>query len=193
MKNNDSSALYATPKIIAIVGMAGSGKSEVGEFFKQKGLPVLRFGSVIDEGLKEEGLPWSAENNTYYREKIRKELGMAAVAKKMLPKIEHALQTESMVILDGLYSWEEYTYLKEKFPQLQILCVYARPDIRYQRLSIRQDRSFLLKDAQERDRNEIENLNKGGPIAMANYLIKNETTKEALAAAFVTYWEELHT
>src|SRR5438874_1492442 len=96
-------------KIIAIVGMPGSGKSEAGVFFKEKGREVLRFGSVIDEGLQAEGLSWSVDNNTYYREKIRKELGMAAVAIKMMPKIEAAIQMDKDIILDGLYSWEEYT------------------------------------------------------------------------------------
>ena len=166
--------------IIAIVGMPGSGKTEAGKFFKQKGFEVLRFGSVVDEGIKEEGLPWTPENNTYYREKIRKELGMAAIAIKMMPKIEEVLRVQEQVVLDGLYSWEEYIYLKKKIKELILLCIYARPSIRYQRLAERKDRPVGREEAKERDTREIDALHKGGPIAIAHYLVKNETTKEDL-------------
>lgn len=167
-------------RVIAIVGMPGAGKSEAGIFFKEKGMPVLRFGSVIDDGLKEEGLPWTTENNRIYREKIRRELGMAAVAIKMYPKIEKALQTNDMVILDGLYSWEEYMYLKDKLGDFTLLCIYARPPIRYERLANRPERVWTKEEARERDILEIQNLNKGGPIALADYLIINEISKEHL-------------
>lgn len=101
-------------KVLAIVGMPGAGKTRAANFFKEKKFKVFRFGSVIDDGLKSEGLPWTPENNTYYREKIREELGMAAVAIKMLPKIEESLSKGEKIILDGLYSWEEYLYLQSK-------------------------------------------------------------------------------
>lgn len=166
-------------KIIAIVGMAGAGKTEAATFFKQKGMKVLRFGLVIDEGLKAEGLPWTPENNTYYREKIRKEFGMAAVAIKMLSKIERALKKGEKIVLDGLYSWEEYLYLLDRMP-LFLLCIYARPQIRYERLSKRKERTWTKEEARKRDIHELEALNKGGPIALSDYLIKNETTKEDL-------------
>lgn len=175
--------------IIAIVGMPGSGKSEAGVFFGEKGWEVLRFGSVIDDGLQQEGLPWTVENNVYYREKIRKELGMAAVAIKMMPKIEVAVSSNKPVILDGLYSWEEYKILKEKFRDLFVLCIYSRPDLRYERLSTRKERVWSKEEARERDISEIENLHKGGPIAIADYLIKNDSTQADLRKELDTFWE----
>jgi len=166
-------------QIIAIVGMPGAGKSEAAEFFKEKGMPVLRFGSVIEDGIKEEGLQRTAETEKYIREKIRKKLGMAAVAIKMLPKIEEAVNSESKtIILDGLYSWEEYVFLQEKLKELLILCIFARPSVRYARLAERPVRSFTPEEARKRDINELEKTNKGGPIALADYLIINEDTKE---------------
>ena len=60
-------------KVIAIVGMTGSGKTEAGEFFKSKGYEVIRFGSVVDEAVKEAGLPWTPENTALYRKKLREE------------------------------------------------------------------------------------------------------------------------
>jgi len=165
-------------KIIAIVGMAGAGKTEAANFFKERGKSILRFGLVIDEGLKDEGLPQTPENETYYREKIRRQLGMAAVATKMMPKIDEALKKRQKIVLDGLYSWEEYIYLKDRLPDLLLLCIYAMPEIRYERLASRKERKFTKEQTRERDIHELEVLNKGGPIALADCLIKNETTKE---------------
>ena len=177
-------------KIIAIVGMPGAGKSEASAFFTTKNMQVLRFGSVIDDGLKEEKLVQNAESEKYYREKVRKELGMAGVAIKMMPKISAAIE-EADVILDGLYSWEEYVYLKDVFPSLTLLCIYAQPSLRYQRLAQRQYRAFSKEEARKRDRDEIEYLNKGGPIAMADYLVKNETSTEELHRQLEEFLENL--
>lgn len=167
-------------KVIAIVGMPGAGKSEASSYFIGKGFERVYFGSVIIDGLAEEGLERTAENESYYRKKIRNELGMNAVAIKLLPKIKHAISDNKKTILDGLYSWEEYTFLKKEIPNLYLLAIYAKPTVRHQRLLERKERSFTEEEAEKRDTDEIEKLNKGGPIAYSDYLIKNEGTKEKL-------------
>lgn len=161
--------------LIAIVGMPGAGKSLVADFFRKKGIPVLRFGDQTDIGLKELGLPLNEKNERMYREKIRNELGMIAMAIKIEPRILVAAKDHPVIVLDGLYSWEEYTYLVQKFPQLQLLCVYAPPETRYRRLSNRPVRPLDHDTARSRDIAEIEHLNKGGPIAIADYMVVNET------------------
>ena len=165
-------------KIVAIVGMPGVGKSVAADFFRNKGIPVFRFGDQTDIGLKELGKDISEANERWYREKIRQELGMAAMAIKIEPRILEEAKTHSIIALDGLYSWEEYLYLIEKFPEIQLLCIYAKPELRYLRLEHRPVRPLLQKVARDRDFAEIQNLNKGGPIAISDYLIKNESTKE---------------
>ncbi len=162
-------------KLIAIVGMPGAGKSLVADFFRKKGIPVLRFGDQTDIGVKELGLPLTEENERTYRESIRKELGMAAMAIKIEPRINKAAKEHRIICLDGLRSWEEYVYLIKPFPQLQLLCVYAPPALRYQRLMQRSVRPLTREEAQSRDIAEIENLHSSGPIAIADYLIVNET------------------
>jgi dephospho-CoA kinase len=177
--------------IIAIVGMAGSGKSQAGDFFKQKNIPVLRFGDIADEALKEQGLELTEENERPFRENLRKELGMAAFAIKMEPKIEKARETFDLFVLDGMYSWEEYLYVKEKFPDLIILCIYASPQVRYTRLLNRPIRPLNRDEARSRDISEINNLNKGGPIAMADFLVKNEGSLDDLQVQLERVWREL--
>lgn len=163
--------------LIAIVGMPGAGKSVAADFFRNKGVPVLRFGDQTDIGLKELGLERNEKNERQYREGLRKELGMAAYAIKIEPRIREVIKNAQTIALDGLRSWEEYLYLKEKFPQLKLLCIYAQPEIRYQRLADRPVRPVRPKEARGRDIAELQNLNMGGPLAIADYLIKNESTQ----------------
>ena len=160
-------------KLIAIVGMPGAGKTVAADFFRSKNLPVLRFGDQTDISLKELGLPRNEKNERFVREKLRKDLGMAAMAIKIEPRILEAAKTSDVVILDGLYSWEEYIYLKQKFPEIQLLCIYAPPKVRYARLARREIRPLTEAEAASRDISEIENLTKGGPIAIADYCITN--------------------
>lgn len=170
MQNTTSQKL-----ILAFVGMPGAGKSEASAYLDKKGIPFVRFGDLTDEGVKRMGLPLKPENEKIFREKIRRELGMGAYAIKAKPKIDNLLKTYDVIILDGLYSWEEYIYLKREFINLILVNVYAEPTIRYKRLSERPIRPVPLGDARKRDVAELEKLNKGGPIAIADYLIENNS------------------
>lgn len=160
--------------ILAVVGMPGSGKSAATRYLHAKGIPVVRFGDITDEGLAQQNLPLTPENEKTFREALRQELGMDAYAKKAQSKIEKLLETNPVIALDGLYSWEEYVYLKKLFPQLVVLHMYAQPQVRYKRLATRKVRPLTPEEARERDIAEIEKLHKGGPIAIADYIIENE-------------------
>ncbi|MBI4065263.1 AAA family ATPase [Candidatus Gottesmanbacteria bacterium] len=177
------------PQLIAIVGMPGAGKSTAADFFREKNIPVLRFGDQTDIGLKELGLERNEKNEREYREKLRHDLGMAAMAIKIEPRIRDAAKQADRVVLDGMRSLEEYIFLKEKFPQLKVLCIYASPELRYQRLATRSVRPLTKTESRRRDFAEIQNLNSGGPIAIADYLIKNERSNEH----FIGKLEKYHT
>src|SRR3972149_5919046 len=101
-------------KVVSLVGMPGAGKSEVARVFEQKGFTRIRFGDLTDQEIKKRGLELNEKNERYIRETLRQELGMAAYAKLNLPAIDAALKNGEVVI-DGLYSWEEYTFLKEHY------------------------------------------------------------------------------
>ena len=162
-------------KIIAIVGMPGAGKTEAAEYLATKGIPFVRFGEITEEEVKKRGLPLTPENERIIREVIRKEDGMGAYAVKAEPKINTLLANNDTIVIDGLYSWEEYTYLREKFPALTLINVYAEPKKRYERLSQRSIRQVPLEECYSRDVAELEKLNKGGPIAIADYTIENNS------------------
>jgi len=167
-------------KVVSIVGMTGSGKSEVSSVFEQNGFIRVRFGDMTDEEIKKRGLELTEENERYIRELLRQEHGMAAYAKLNLPRINSALE-HSDVVIDGLYSWEEYTFLKTCYGEdFWVVAVWSSPRTRYQRLTTRPERPLTLEEAASRDRVEIENINKGGPIAMADFTLINEASLEDL-------------
>ena len=65
-------------KVVSIVGMAGSGKSEVANIFEENGFKRIRFGDITDEEVRNRGLKLNEENERLVREQLRREHGMAA-------------------------------------------------------------------------------------------------------------------
>ena len=167
-------------KVVSIVGMTGAGKSEVSRVFEENGFTRIRFGDVTDEEMRKRGLKPSEESERLVREMLRQEHGADAYARLNQPRIEQALKS-SDVVIDGLYSWEEYTYLKSCYGEnLYLVAVWSSPKTRYARLTSRSSRRLTLEEAISRDRAEIENIAKGGPIAMADFTIINESSLEDL-------------
>jgi len=178
-------------KLICLVGMPGAGKTEVSNYLLSKrSFGYFRFGQIVLDKIKESGQKPNEKLEREIREGLRQEHGMAAMAILNLPKME-ALLKQGDVVGDGLYSWEEYLFLKEKFgKQFITIAVYAPPKIRYERLINRSDnhkddpqlkyRSFTREEVWLRDKSEIENLHKAGPIAMADYVVQNTGTQEEL-------------
>ncbi|TET17465.1 MAG: dephospho-CoA kinase [Dehalococcoidia bacterium] len=167
-------------RVVSVVGMTGAGKSEVAKVFEESGFIRIRFGDVTDEEIRKRGLELNEKNERYVRELLRKEHGMSAYAKLNLSRIDEALK-HSAVVVDGLYSWEEYTFLKTYYGEdFYVVALWASPKTRYTRLTGRLDRHLTLEEAASRDRAEVENINKGGPIAMADYTIINESSLENL-------------
>lgn len=168
--------------------MAGSGKSIVADELVGQDFSYVRFGQIVMDKIKEQGLKISEENEKKIREDLRKEHGMAAFAKLNISKFDKLLEN-SNVVGDGLYSWSEYKILKEKYGALMyVIAVYAPPLLRYKRLENRKAendekqrfRAINREDAQKRDYAEIENVEKGGPIAMADFTIANVGSLEEL-------------
>ncbi len=163
-------------KVVSIVGMAGAGKSEIAKIFEENGFIRIRFGDITDEEIRKRGLELNEENERYIREFLRKECGMSAYAILNLSRIDLA-RKQSAVVIDGLYSWEEYTFLKTHYGgDFYVVAVWASPKTRYARLTSRSNRRLTLEEATNRDRTEVENINKGGPIAMADFTIINESS-----------------
>lgn len=180
------------PIILAFVGMPGAGKSEAASYLKERGIPFVRFGQITDDEVKRRGLSLTPENEKAVREDIRENHGMAAYAILSRPRIDELLKENHIIAIDGLYSWEEYLYLSKEFPGLTIVNVYAESLKRYERLADRGVRHMTFKEARERDIAELEKLNKGAPIAIADYMVENNSDLDDMYKKIDTLLTRLH-
>lgn len=178
--------------IVAVVGMCGSGKSELTKMFTERGYARIYFGDVTIQEVKRQGLPVNESNEKKVREALRKEHGAAAYAKIALPQIETMVKTQN-VVLDGLYSWSEYTLLRQEFGNdLVVAAVVTNRCVRQRRLENRAVRPLNNDEVNRRDCAEIENLEKGGPIAIADYYFLNNGSLDTLQKQFEEFigWEK---
>ncbi len=161
-------------KLVAVVGMSGTGKSVITDYLESINWKKLYFGGITYKLMEEAGIERTADGKSEkeFREKLREEHGPECYAKFLEPEICDAIKNGN-VVLDGLYSWYEYKYLIEKFSQLILICVVTDKKLRYERVAQRKDRAFDRDAIIYRDLSEIENLAKGGPIAYADYFILN--------------------
>ena len=167
-------------KILAVVGMCGCGKTEAVNFIMDKGYQKIYFGDVVLNEIKYRGLEINEVNERKVREELRDRYGMGAMALNSIDKIRE-YYLNGNVVIESLYSWQEYKIIKSEFGEnFKLLAVYTTRDIRYNRLKQRKERPLTYDEAVSRDINEIEKLDKGGPIAFADYLVINDSSFEDL-------------
>lgn len=164
-------------KIIALVGLAGSGKSSAVEYLTKKGFPKIYFGGVIYKAMDEAGIEPTWDNQQKFREEIRQREGKDFVIRRVIKNIRDLINAgQNKIVLDGLYTWSEYKILKHEFPgQVVVIAIVTPKHLRYQRMVKRPERPMQPREVDQRDWSEIENLEKGGPIAIADYFIINDS------------------
>ena len=182
--------------MLAIVGMSGSGKSVVVDYLTAKGYPKIYFGGMIYKEMEKRGIERTedGESEKKFREEIREKEGKDWVVRQAINEAKDLIAAgQKRIVLDGVYSWTEYKALKHEFPRnLTFLAVVVDRKIRYERISNRTDRAFDAQAIRERDRSEIENLEKGGPIAAADYYILNNGTVSELRQKVDKILEEIN-
>lgn len=165
--------------IIAIVGLPGVGKSEAAEHFKSRNVPVIHFGKIVTDEVKKRYGAQKEEHHKIVREELRRVNGMEAMAKLNLDQIKKGLVKNNIVVIDGLRSWAEYDYLTKELTdtEVYIVALFADKNLRYDRLGSRlQDRPG--HGGRDRDINELFGTNMGPTIAFADFLVKNNFSKE---------------
>lgn len=171
--------------VIALVGMPGAGKSFCVEHLEQRGWPSVYFGGVTIDEVKARGLEVNEANEKLVREDLRATEGPGVMAKRILSKIDSLIAGgQEVIIADGLYSWTEYKLFKERFGEdVIVIAIVAPRKVRHARLLNRPVRPLTEAQVTEREYAEIENIEKGGPIANADYTVVNDASPEATLAA----------
>lgn len=179
--------------VVAFVGLPGAGKSECVKHTEALGVPSVYFGGLIIDEVKARGLEVNEENEKHVREDIRAKEGKGAYAERIIIKIETLFdEGENRVVADGLYSWTEYKIFKKHFGNnVTIIAVAAPREQRHQWLAQRPLRPLTDEEATSREYAEIENLEKGGPIANADFTVLNNGTKEQLIEQVDTIFEQV--
>ncbi len=175
-------------KIIALVGMPGAGKSSCVAYLEKKGWPSIYFGGITIDEVKARGLEVNEVNERKIREELRATEGPAVMAKRTLPKIEKLAEDgHEVVIADGLYSWSEYKVFKGQYGEdIIIIAITAARRLRHNRLSNRPVRPLTEEEVTAREYAEIENIEKGGPIANADYTLVNDSTEQDMLSKLNT-------
>ncbi len=172
--------------------MPGAGKSLCARHLEAKGYFQYRFGSIIVDEVSRRGWTLNPENERIVREELRANEGMDAIARRALPILKQALERQNCIVIDGLYSWSEYKTLRAELGgELTVAAIVSERALRYARLAERPERPLTTAEAERRDYQEIENLEKGGPIALADYFLINNGAPDDLLRALDALIERL--
>ncbi|OGK17182.1 hypothetical protein A2774_02160 [Candidatus Roizmanbacteria bacterium RIFCSPHIGHO2_01_FULL_39_12c] len=179
--------------VIAVVGMPGAGKTEAALFFRKKKLPVVSFSNILNDYIDKHNFKHSEEIHRKLREGWRKKYGMAAFAILGEKELNEKLSKNMIVVIEGMRSWEEYLYLKKKFPKVKIyiLTIYTDKDIRHKRIAKRSYRGKGMY-GETRDINELIGTNMGSTIAYADYVIKNNFSKNEFYDKLEDVYREIY-
>ncbi len=159
--------------LILVTGMPGSGKSLVAKGLAERlRAPIYVMGDIVRREVARRGLELTVENIELVAQKLREELGPAAVAH--LLKRELAGEDSWVIIIDGVRSLDEVQVLSS-YGKACIVAVHASPMTRYKRILARKRRgdAVSLEDLRLRDEKNL-GYGIGGVIAMADYMIVNE-------------------
>lgn len=168
--------------ILTFVGMPGAGKSTLVEYLEKKGVPNAYFGGITVNEVKRRGLEVNEVNEKMVREDLRATEGLGVMAMRIILELEEMFkQGHKVVVADGLYSWTEYKIFKEKYSDQAVIIAIAAPrKVRHERLANRPTRPLTDEEVTAREYAEIENIEKGGPIANADYTLVNDKDQQDL-------------
>jgi dephospho-CoA kinase len=174
--------MNADKLVVGLAGMPGSGKSLVVETAAALGFGVVVMGDVVREETQKLGLELTPKNVGRVMLELRRKGGASVVADKCIPKIEQ--QECAKVIVDGVRSLSEVDAFKKHFSNFSLIAVYASPETRFNRVYRRQrsDDPDGWEVFRERDLREL-GVGLGDAIALAEYLVVNETSKAKPKAA----------
>jgi dephospho-CoA kinase len=172
------------PPIIAVLGLSGTGKSEIATWLIEHGYQRVYFGGIVVGEVQRRGWDVNADNERVVREELREQHGMGAMAILSLPAIREHLERGERVVIDGLYSGAEREILLAEFDGSMVtLAVHSPLRLRKERLAQREVRPLKSDEVDARDDFEVRNLDKAVPIVLADLHVVNDTDLTSLFSA----------
>jgi len=134
--------------------------------------------------MRARGVEITPESQAEFRKQWRERDGKDVIIRRAAEQLHRLIDAgQHRLLFDGLYSWTEYKFLKHEFPgELIVAAIVAPKHLRHRRLATRPERPFTTEQANQRDWSEIEDIEKGGPIAIADYYLINDSDITALYA-----------
>ena len=168
-------------RVIGIVGLPGSGKSEAAAVAREAGVPVVTMGDVIRRECRDRDLD-PATHHGEVASALREEGGKGAIAERSLPIIEDALESADTVLVDGIRSDIETTRFEAAFGAAFTLVAIEAPfETRAERVDARgrdtptSEGGESLEARDERERG----FGMGDAIADADVTIDNTDSLDA--------------
>ncbi|MFC4549569.1 MULTISPECIES: AAA family ATPase [Halorussus] len=165
-------------KVIGIVGLPGSGKSEAAAVAEEMGIPVVTMGDVIRRECRDRGLD-PADHHGEIAQKLREENGLDAIAQRSLPVIEEALEENDTVLVDGIRAGVEVQRFEEAFGDaFTLVSVEAPFELRAERVESRGRDNTDDESLRERDERE-RGFGMDDAIARAEVTVENTASLES--------------
>ncbi len=168
--------------VVGVVGLQGSGKTEVAEAASKFDIPRVRMGDVVWDEVKSRGLEVNEKNVGAVANEFREKEGKAAIAKRCVPLIEKIGKGRGAVLVDGIRGKAEVDEYRRVFGDgFVLLAVEASEEIRRERVSVRGRSDDASGEENFREKEERER-GWGLDAAMkdADITIVNEGPLEAL-------------
>jgi dephospho-CoA kinase len=181
------------PEVIGIVGLQGSGKTEVAKTFARFNVSYVRMGDVIWEELKRRGEKITEESVAKLADEFRRAEGLSAIAKRCVRLILERGKGKHAVIVDGIRGIAEVEEFKKAFGEkFHLLGVTAREEIRYSRVSSRgrADDAAAFEQFKRKDRREL-GWGLGEALARADVTITNEGTLEEVQRKAIEFFKRV--
>lgn len=178
-------------RVIGTVGLPGSGKGELAEVAAEAGIPVVTMGDIIREECRSRGLDPATDHGKIAK-KLREEEGDDAIAARSLPVVEDHLESNDVVVVDGLRSGVELDRFREAFgDEFVLVSVEAPFEMRAERLGDR-GRDESDTDVESLKNREERELDFGMDEAMdrADVVIENTDTLEAYHEKITRLFED---
>jgi dephospho-CoA kinase len=160
--------------VIALIGMPGSGKTEVSKVISEETRAcTVVMGDIIREETVKRGFELNPENMGFVSVKLRKEYGDDVIAKRCIEKIQEI--KNNIVIVEGVRSLAEIRAFKEKIPNFYTIVIETLQKTRFERLKKRgrPDDSISWEIFVKRDEREL-GFGLGNAIELADFCIVNE-------------------